>query len=64
MLKKYSGTEKVIVACHGMVIQALTGGIHPGYGELTHYALPEIRGPGKVAIDFSGLGRYDKRKTE
>ena len=30
---------KVIVACHGMMIQAVTGGKHPTNGEIVEFKL-------------------------
>jgi broad specificity phosphatase PhoE len=40
VLRKYAGYPKVIVACHGMMIAAVTGGKHPANGEIIEYALP------------------------
>lgn len=34
VLEKYASLKKVIVACHGMAIQAVTGGGHPDFGEI------------------------------
>ena len=40
VLEKYAGYPKVIVACHGMMIRAVTGGKHPANGEIVEYELP------------------------
>lgn len=37
VLEKYKNYHKVIVACHGMMIQAVTGGSHPAFGEIVEY---------------------------
>ncbi len=37
VLKKYSQYQKVIVAGHGMMIQAVTGGKHPECGEIEEF---------------------------
>lgn len=37
VLRRYASYEKVIVACHGMLIQAVTGGGHPGFGEIAEF---------------------------
>lgn len=37
VLRRYSSCQKVIVACHGMMIQATTGGAHPSCGEIVAY---------------------------
>lgn len=37
VLEKYKKYHKVIVACHGMLIQAATGGAHPAHGEIVKY---------------------------
>jgi len=34
VLEKYKAYDKVIVACHGMVMQAVTGLHHPAHGEI------------------------------
>lgn len=39
ILSKYSHYDKVIVACHGMMIQAVTGGHHPDNGEIVEFEL-------------------------
>lgn len=39
VLKKYSKYNKVIVACHGMMIQATTGSDHPQNGEIVEFDL-------------------------
>ncbi len=39
VLEKYAAYENVIVACHGMVIQAVTGDGHPDYGEIQEFDL-------------------------
>lgn len=39
VLQKYSGYEKVAVACHGMMIQAVTGGKLPENGEIQEFEL-------------------------
>ncbi|MGF0034687.1 histidine phosphatase family protein [Bariatricus sp. SGI.154] len=36
-LEKYRTYDKVIVVCHGMLIQAVSGGEHPGFGEIVEY---------------------------
>ena len=40
VLQRYASYEKVLVACHGMLIQAVTGGPHPAYGEIVEFDLP------------------------
>ncbi len=40
VLRRYAGYPKVIVACHGMMIRAVTGGKHPENGEIVEYDLP------------------------
>ena len=37
VLDKYRHYDKVIVACHGMMIQAVTGGKHPDNGEIVEF---------------------------
>lgn len=37
VLYKYSSYKKVIIACHGMMIQATTGGKHPACGEVVEF---------------------------
>lgn len=39
VLKKYSHYKKVIVACHGMMIQAVTGKSHPQNGEIIEFKM-------------------------
>lgn len=39
VLRKYSQYDNVIVACHGMMIQSLNGGRHPGNGEIVEFEL-------------------------
>ena len=39
VLEKYTHYEKVVVACHGMMIQAVTGGEHPKNGEIVEFKL-------------------------
>ena len=39
VLKKFRDYDKVIVACHGMMIQAVTGGKHPANGEIVEFKL-------------------------
>lgn len=39
VLEKYQGYNKVIVACHGVVIQAMTGKNHPHHGEIVEFEL-------------------------
>lgn len=39
VLNKYRDYDKVIVACHGMLIQAVTGGKHPDNGEIVEFKL-------------------------
>ena len=39
VLKKYSNHSKVIVACHGMMIQATTGSDHPQNGQIVELDL-------------------------
>lgn len=39
VLKKYSKYNKVIVACHGMMIQATTGSDHPQNSEIVKFDL-------------------------
>ena len=39
VLQKYSRYEKVAVACHGMMIQAVTGGKLPENGEIQEFEL-------------------------
>lgn len=41
VLKKYSGYNRIIVACHGMMIQAVTGRNHPENGEIVEFALED-----------------------
>lgn len=40
VLKKYNSYNKVIVACHGMMIQATVGCHHPRCGEIIPFDLP------------------------
>ena len=40
VLRKYAVYPKVIVTCHGMMIQATTGGILPKNGESVEFELP------------------------
>lgn len=37
VLEKYRSFDKVIISCHGMLIQAVTGGHHPDNGEIVEY---------------------------
>ena len=39
VLKRYRDYDKVIIACHGMMIQAVTGREHPTYGEIVEFKL-------------------------
>ena len=39
VLEKYSHYKKVIVACHGMMIQAITKKSHPNNGEIIEFEL-------------------------
>lgn len=39
VLRRYSHYKKVIVACHGMMMQAVTGGSHPQNGEIVEFDL-------------------------
>ena len=39
VLEKYKAYEKVIVACHGMLIEAITGQHHPKHGEIVEFEL-------------------------
>ena len=39
VLEKYASYGKVAVACHGMMIQAVTGGRHPECGEIIEFDL-------------------------
>lgn len=39
VLKKYSGYEKVIICCHGMIIRALCGGYSSKCGEIVEFQL-------------------------
>lgn len=39
VLNKYSSYKKVIVTCHGMMIQATTGGKHPACGEIIEFEI-------------------------
>lgn len=41
VLKKYRDYDKVIVACHGMMIQATTGKKHPKCGEIVEFELTD-----------------------
>ncbi len=41
VLRKYAAYPKVIVACHGMMIRAVTGGAHPANGEIVEFSLEE-----------------------
>lgn len=41
VLKKYACYKKVIVSCHGMMIQAVTGSVHPKCGEIIEFELPD-----------------------
>ena len=43
VLRKYTRYSKVIVACHGMLIQSLTGGNLPKHGEIIEYDLDIVR---------------------
>lgn len=37
VLNKYSSYKKVVIACHGMMIQATTQGKHPACGEIVEF---------------------------
>lgn len=37
VLNKYSSYKKVVIACHGMMIQATTQGKHPTWGEIVEF---------------------------
>ena len=37
VLNRYCHYQKVVVACHGMMMQALTGGKHPQNGEIVEW---------------------------
>ncbi len=39
VLNKYCHYHKVVVACHGMMMQALTGGKYPNNGEIVQWEL-------------------------
>lgn len=39
VLEKYKDYEKVIVTCHGMIIEAITGLHHPKHGEIIEFEL-------------------------
>ncbi|MGI5960183.1 MAG: histidine phosphatase family protein [Massiliimalia sp.] len=39
ILEKYKHYEKIIVACHGMIIQSLVDGYHPKNGEIVEFEL-------------------------
>lgn len=39
VLERYACYPCVVVACHGMMIQAVTGGAHPACGEIVEFAL-------------------------
>ena len=39
VMNKYSSYKKVIVTCHGMMIQATTGGKHPACGEIIEFEI-------------------------
>ena len=41
VLEKYAHDSQVIVACHGMMIQAVTGKEHPECGEIVPFDLAE-----------------------
>ncbi len=41
VLKKYTNYKRVIVACHGMMIQATTEGKHPKCGEIVEFGFDE-----------------------
>ena len=45
VLKKYAHHDKVIVACHGMMIQAVTKKHHPAQGEIMEFRFPEEADP-------------------
>ncbi len=42
VLDNYSGYQKVIVVCHGMLIQAVTQGNHPQCGEIVEFHYPQV----------------------
>ncbi len=42
VLKRYASYKKVVVACHGMMIQATTGKHHPDYGEIVAFDLETV----------------------
>lgn len=46
VLAKYKHYDKVVVACHGMLIQAVTGKQHPDTGEIIPYEM------GKPLLDI------------
>ena len=53
VLRKYSGYQKVVVACHGMMIQATTGAEHPLNGQIVEFAAdprPGMMDPEKAEI--------------
>lgn len=39
VLEKYKNYQKIIVACHGIVIQSLCNGYHPENGEIVEFEL-------------------------
>ena len=39
VLEKYKTYNKVIVTCHGMLIEAITGAYHPKHGEIMEFEL-------------------------
>lgn len=40
VLRKYAHCEKVVVACHGMMMQAVTGCPHPENGGIVEFTFP------------------------
>ena len=44
VLARYAGRGKVIVAAHGMLIQAVTGAPHPAFGGIVPWDLPGGQG--------------------
>lgn len=41
VLERYRDRGKIVVVCHGMAIQAVTGKDHPHFGEIVEFELPQ-----------------------
>jgi broad specificity phosphatase PhoE len=51
VLERYAAYQKVLVACHGIAIQAVTGGSHPDHSEIRSFDLRTCQNqkPGRMS---------------